>query len=720
GDSYTSIAIDSLGDPHIGYSMKSGGQIIHAVNATGSWVYEQIGQSVDYGMGLGISIAIDPSDNVHAIYKTAFIEWFPVYYATNTGGSWDSTELLDDGFSLFPTSIAIDVSGNLHITYDDGHDGLDYATCSAASDCTQSANWIITTIDAAVTYNSIATDSAGNVHVSYYDEGNGDLKYATCSSTSDCTQSANWNIQTVASTGDVGGYTSIAVDASGNVHMLFTDFTFDNLVYATNSGVTPGTGNCDNTDWDCETVDSEGEVGEYTSIAIDSSGGVHGSYYDRTNGALKYVYLAKYRLDVNTAGTGSGTVTSSPSGIDCGTDCSEDYSYGTSVTLTPTADTGSTFAGWSGDPDCDDGVITIDSGITCTATFDLQTFTLTADKAGSGTGSVTSSPSGIDCGADCSEDYLYGTVVTLTATPDNGYSFIGWIGCDLPSGNICDMTMDSNKTVTVEFSSWTNETVDSSGQVGMYTSIAIDSSDKAHISYRNSYNGDLKYATNASGSWVAETLDSTGIVGDYTSIAIDSSDNVYISYYDVTNKDLKYATNASGSWTYETVDSTGSVGTHTSMAIDSLDNVHISYYDASPNGDLKYATNASGSWVYETLDSSGYVGTYTSIAIDSTDNVHISYYDGTNGDLKYATNASGSWAYETLDSSGYVGSFTSIAVDSTDNVHISYYDYTNGDLRYDCTQVFNWSIQTVASTGDEGGYTSTLTGTVRQWTVMEK
>ena len=51
------------------------------------------------------------------------------------------------------------------------------------------------------------------------------------------------------------------------------------------------------------------------------------------------------------------------------------------------------------------------------------------------------------------------------------------------------------------------------GDVGMYTSIAVDSQDKVHISYYDCTNGDLKYITNATGSWVSETLDSTGDVG---------------------------------------------------------------------------------------------------------------------------------------------------------------------------------------------------------------
>ena len=90
---------------------------------------------------------------------------------------------------------------------------------------------------------------------------------------------------------------------------------------------------------------------------------------------------------------------------------------------------------------------------------------------------------------------------------------------------------------------WTTEVVDSSGDVGRHTSIALDTSDNAHISYIDFTNRELKYATNTTGSWVTETVDSSGSAGFfYTSIAIDTSDNAHISYFDDTNDDLKYTT----------------------------------------------------------------------------------------------------------------------------------------------------------------------------------
>ena len=157
----------------------------------------------------------------------------------------------------------------------------------------------------------------------------------------------------------------------------------------------------------------------------------------------------QHQLAVSLAGTGSGTVTSSPAGIDCGADCDELFDQGTVVTLTPTPDAGSSFAGWSGDADCTDGSVTMSAAVTCTATFDTIQHQLSVSLAGTGSGTVTSSPAGIDCGADCDELYDQGTVVTLTATPDGSSSFTGWSGdADCADGSV---TMSAAVSCTATF-----------------------------------------------------------------------------------------------------------------------------------------------------------------------------------------------------------------------------------------------------------------------------
>ena len=79
-----------------------------------------------------------------------------------------------------------------------------------------------------------------------------------------------------------------------------------------------------------------------------------------------------YRLTVGKTGTGSGTVTSSPAGISCGSDCDQSFAQNTAVILDPLPATGSGFTGWSGDADCSDGGVVMTQDLACTARFDLE------------------------------------------------------------------------------------------------------------------------------------------------------------------------------------------------------------------------------------------------------------------------------------------------------------------------------------------------------------
>jgi hypothetical protein len=160
-----------------------------------------------------------------------------------------------------------------------------------------------------------------------------------------------------------------------------------------------------------------------------------------------------FTLAVNKAGNGSGTVTSSPSGINCGAACSASFNGGTMVTLTATAAGNSIFGGWNGcdgvsGPTC---TVTMNAARSVTATFTLPQFNLAVSKAGSGSGTVTSSPSGIDCGAACSASFNSGTMVTLTATAAGNSIFGGWSGCDGVSGPTCTVTMNAARSVTATF-----------------------------------------------------------------------------------------------------------------------------------------------------------------------------------------------------------------------------------------------------------------------------
>ena len=92
--------------------------------------------------------------------------------------------------------------------------------------------------------------------------------------------------------------------------------------------------------------------------------------------------------------------------------------------------------------------------------------TMTVTKAGTGTGSVTSEPAGINCGSSCGASYDYNTVVTLTAAPAPGSTFTGWSGACTGTGS-CIVTMDAARAVTATFAlSEYSVTFDANGGTG--------------------------------------------------------------------------------------------------------------------------------------------------------------------------------------------------------------------------------------------------------------
>ncbi len=158
-----------------------------------------------------------------------------------------------------------------------------------------------------------------------------------------------------------------------------------------------------------------------------------------------------YDLEVNRNGTGNGTVSSNPSGISCGATCKKSFNEGQSVTLTAASDSRSTFAGWSGAcSGTDTCAVYMTGSKSVIATFNIITHKLTVEKNGLGSGTVTSSPTGINCGSTCQATFNKGQSVTLTATPASGSIFVGWSNACSGLGS-CVLTINADKTARATF-----------------------------------------------------------------------------------------------------------------------------------------------------------------------------------------------------------------------------------------------------------------------------
>ncbi|HEY2030365.1 MAG TPA: hypothetical protein VGH20_14265 [Myxococcales bacterium] len=154
---------------------------------------------------------------------------------------------------------------------------------------------------------------------------------------------------------------------------------------------------------------------------------------------------------------GSGTVTSSPAGINCGSVCAMSFAAGTTVTLTAAATGQAAMPEWTGacnGPGSCSVTMNADAAVTVgfADTEPVQVpptrrHTLAVSVTGSGT--VTSAPAGINCGTTCSATFDEGTQVTLTAQPTSGANFSGFSGAC--SGTSCTVTLAADQTVTATF-----------------------------------------------------------------------------------------------------------------------------------------------------------------------------------------------------------------------------------------------------------------------------
>ena len=172
----------------------------------------------------------------------------------------------------------------------------------------------------------------------------------------------------------------------------------------------------------------------------------------------------KYNLVITKTkkSAGDGVIENHDETIHCGSTCRNGYYIGTPITLTATANPGSTFMGWAPaslncpgtDPSC---FVTMYSGKTVRAIFvGPQKLRVRKQHVRAGNGTITSDPYGIDFGLYGTYDdayFLLSTVVTLTAAADPTSVFAGWKPASLNclGADPCVVTMDKAHTVTAVF-----------------------------------------------------------------------------------------------------------------------------------------------------------------------------------------------------------------------------------------------------------------------------
>jgi hypothetical protein len=197
---------------------------------------------------------------------------------------------------------------------------------------------------------------------------------------------------------------------------------------------------------------------------------------------------------------------------------------------------------------------------------------------------------------------------------------------------------------------WSNDRIDPgtaggggslnpTADTGWYTSLALDDvSGLARISYYDAGTNDLRFATQTgAAAWTLETVDSVGDVGLHTSLALDSSGNAHVGYYSATAGEVRHAVWNGVSWDIEVV-ATGIITDpgHLTLSIDGLDRTHITYLSGNGDGtsSVMYGVDDGSVWGLETVVTNSIFSSLDLVA-DATGHGHL-VFESDAGELIYA------------------------------------------------------------------------------------
>lgn len=312
----------------------------------------------------------------------------------------------------------------------------------------------------------------------------------------------------------MGQFSSIALDSTGRPWISHYDASNQELVATTiNNGQTSS----------FEVAEST-NVGQGSSIAIDFNNTIHIAYRDTANNKLKYAYSTDsgFSWTIDSTLIESGGI--SPSiGIDSNGKVHISHQANNKVRYVT-----NTGGGWASQVVLNSGSFA-DPSAPSSLTLESDLVYIVGNSA---------SPSQLQFATNESTSWAESTIasnIPFQTGPSIVVSGAGSIYVSLP-------TSTALRVASNEGSGWnlTNVAEVACSQTG----IDIDSSGKLHVCYYDARNSALGYATNFSGEWKTFVLDSEGDVGNYCDIAIDTNDRLHISYYDATNGDLKYITTA--------------------------------------------------------------------------------------------------------------------------------------------------------------------------------
>ena len=180
---FAALALDASNNPHI--CCISNGCLIYAHKKGTNWIFRTIDDSQNAGISISISMALDSQGSVHiSYYDCKQKRLIYVSFSDNENGSTSANEVVNQGVNEVVNQ------------------GVNQGVNENANEVI--VKQIVDDSEEAGTENSLAVDLSGNVHIAYYDKAQQDLKYA-CKK-----RGEGWSIEVVDSTGDVGSCPALA------------------------------------------------------------------------------------------------------------------------------------------------------------------------------------------------------------------------------------------------------------------------------------------------------------------------------------------------------------------------------------------------------------------------------------------------------------------------------------------------------------------------------
>ena len=385
---------------------------------------------------------------------------------------------------------------------------------------------------------------------------------------------AGWHVETVSSEGDVGQYSSLEIDSQGNPHISFYNATNGDLVFAKSGGG----------QWVSTLVYGEGDTGQFSSMALVSDIAYFTFFKDNPTGTSDPIAFWKMpletmtpvsvsNLEANSTGSrGKSLIRSGPNGLLAIT-----YQNSGAATACPAQlDTYDIDDDANVAETSDDGVIFFKTWSGGNYNDDCTNVTPARLK-----------PTQFGLAVD-KDGYIHAAYSWVTSYGNIGLTYRRSVSNTTPFSFFGTGSVARYKQIV-----HSSELADQVQQ-----SMAVDASNNFHIVYSQPVAKDLMYASADpadSGKLAVAPIDDAGDVGRFPAIAVCPDNSLHVSYYDETNQALKLARKGSAetAWSLATLDDGADPadrGQFTSIQCDPQGYLHISYYDVEA-GNLKYATN---------------------------------------------------------------------------------------------------------------------------------